>query len=820
MIIAHGSSRPTAFLIGDYPVGQDLITNYSLSGFTETTLRNLASDNNLNFNDFWLTTLIKDKLDPKLLVDHDEQGKKLNKRKEMDKVYALERHVSKYSNILIDEIKQLDPFLLIPLGELSFRFLTKLSGIRKFRGSVILADGSIGITKPMKVMPILGPFPYLQSDPRMRFISRLDFGKIPKYLNFDLPPENTNRVWVCRSPDGLRAFFNRMYDENGLVVFDIETYHGIITCISFCFDGFESVCVPLLDLNVDRSVRALLMELIAKLLDSPITKVNQNIKFDWKVLNRYGFSVRNVVGDTMLAARIIYPEFPANLGFLTSIYTDLPYFKDEGKEFDPARNTKDRLYLYNAKDSLATHQIYTKQQKEIDELEVRLVYDNTVKLMPIYRRLEDRGIRIDEDRRQKLLAKYYTHYSIHCKLLEKLANYPVNPQSPKQCAELIFEELKYDKRTRGVKGTDEDSLETLVAFGNSIYSNANNILRTVVECRKLHKVIELLELPGFPDNRFRCEYNLAGPETGRTSASKTSDQIFIFDENRKVTLKALGHSLQTIGKHGFTIAGITYGQDIRSMFVPSHGMVFVECDLSGAEARVDAVLSGKTDLSIFENPGIHKLTGSWCFDCQPEEIKKHVLVPFGQAFIDRYLVAKCVRHAAERNIKAVGLVTKLLWGFTVAQGEKLLAKFHKADPGIRGIYHRDIIRYVQQHRRLVAPNGRRRDFFGKMDEHTFNEAISQLPQCIVSDQTKFSFIPTIQDAPYAWLLEEAHDGSLWEVPKDKKEEFSLIYKRNVETPIDFRKCSLPRDVDLIIPCERSFGGIKGDSWAELKDIPW
>src|SRR5208282_3543059 len=116
------------------------------------------------------------------------------------------------------------------------------------------------------------------------------------------------------------------------------------------------------------------------------------------------------------------------------------------------------------------------------------------------------------------------------------------------------------------------------------------------------------------------------------------------------------------------------------------GYNFVEVDLSGAEARVDAVLAGINDLSYFERPGIHKLTGSWCFDCQPNEIIKNDLVPFGTINVDRYHVAKQVRHAGERNITEAGLVTKLLWGLTVRQGKTLLDKFHQFQPEMRNVF--------------------------------------------------------------------------------------------------------------------------------------
>src|SRR6185369_9408780 len=100
----------------------------------------------------------------------------------------------------------------------------------------------------------------------------------------------------------IQRHYDRTIKEGGFLTFDIETYFQIPICISFCFDGFESVCVPLVDSSIDRDNRTLMMELVAKLLASPIPKVNQNIKYDWKIMERWQFYVNNVVGDTMLAA--------------------------------------------------------------------------------------------------------------------------------------------------------------------------------------------------------------------------------------------------------------------------------------------------------------------------------------------------------------------------------------------------------------------------------------------------------------------------------------------------------------------------------------
>lgn len=832
MIQGHGASNPDVMIIGDYGQGEDISSNYALQGYKRNLLEALAHNAGFNLKDTYTTLLIKDKLEDlstfTVLKGKDGKTRKVSKKKKQSDIeqgkLICENLAPAFSQILLEEIRTLKPNLLVPLGEATFQYLTGLESIRKFRGSILPLSPLHGIEKYTKVLPVLGPYPYLYKEYKQKFISQVDFNKIPRWSDGKPIPDDTFRIWIAKSATAFRNYLNRVYplcaertiEQGGFCVFDIETHWNIPTCISFCFDGFESVCVPIIDPEIDFVERALMLGLVAEVLASPIPKVNQNIKYDWKTEERWYCKVNNVIGDTMIAASCIYPEFPKNLGFLTSLYTDLPYFKDEGKSYDPSKGARTRFYLYNAKDSLSCHQIFTKQQEEIEELNVGFVYDKMMQLLPIYRKMEDRGLRVDAERRAKLIAKYQSQFRIQLFMLRSLVNQDdLNPLSWVQSDRVIFQELGY-RKIQGVKSTDEESIQMLMCKGhpeNCTIEKGRQILTQFLRCRKLHKVLEALTLDLHPDGRFRFEANLGGAETGRTTTSQTTDYFIkeVFEgKKQKIKKINLGHSVQNIGKHGFFIDDILFGTDIRSMYIPSPGYLFGEIDLAGAEARVDRVLSGNFDLNVFDNPGIHKLTGSWLFDCTPQEIKKGT---------HEYHLAKTFRHAGERNMGAnrafmmcqddgTGL------SLTLKDVTEKLNKFHLHEPQIRSTYHRDIEISLKADNRLVCPNLRRRDFFDRIDHHSINEGISFLPQAIVSDQTKFSFIPTTVEASWAYLLMEAHDGSLWEFPKDRGEEFCKIYKKNIETPIDFRVGSLKRDYKLTIPCESSIG----ENWEEMKGI--
>jgi len=793
MISGHGNTQAKVVIVGDGGSQSDVTQEYALTGYVESTLRDLVKANHLHLDELYRTVLIKEKTHQ---LDWEENISLLSEQ---------------YKEILKNELSQIQPNVVVPIGELAFQYVSGLQGITKFRGSILEGRKEL-IGKPFRVIPVLGPSPYIQLDEKQRIISRLDFSKV--YSNQDRtdPIPEYGNCWIAKTAEAFNTFIGRNRDA-GLLVFDIETHLDTPVCISFCFDGQESCAVPLLDRDLSKDNKVLLWYSVAKVLASPIPKINQNIKFDWKKLARYGFLINNVVGDTMIASSILYAEFPKNLGFLASIYTTMPYFKDEGKDLDPSMHGRERLYLYCAKDSLATHQIHTQQLVEMDETGTKKVYDNVIALLPIYKKMEE-GLLIDDTQRQRLIAKYESLFEIYLlKIRHILSDKLFNPLSPKQVNKLVYDDLKYktvvgvkkNKKTGTLK-TDEETLD-LLAWASTYTSTmpGAELLKAISACRKFHKILELLNLPLHPDGHFKYEYNLGGAETGRTTCSASSDYLLQF-KNGKVIAKNIGHSIQNIGKHGFIVDETQYGTELRTIFVPHPGYSFVECDLSQAEARVDAVLSSDYDiLPVFDNGiGIHRLTGSWVFDCQPGEIKKGT---------SEYHLAKTVRHAGERNMRGFRLL--LMISRPLRECDAILEKFHKNQSNIREVFHREIFDVVKNQRKLVAPNGRQRVFFGKIDTDTLNEAISFLPQAIVADQLKFSLVKTLSEFPEAVPKVEAHDGFLAEVPTGREEEYAQIFKRNVETEIDFRACSLSRDYRLLIPMEAQSSLT---NWKELKDL--
>jgi uracil-DNA glycosylase family 4 len=850
LIKGHGRESSKIFFIGDYPSKVELSKKYALTGFSEDIIDEQLRKNKSSIKECYRTLYIKEPL----------EGYGFNNKRDKLLLDRLSPRLEYYQKLILEEIKDIQPNVIVPLGELALNFIADEKRIDKFRGSVLPLSSNAALQlndkelyKKIKVIPTWHPRSLVQK-PERKPIAALDFTKIIKFKDDDGSIKNKYRIWVCRSCNDFNVFLSRNLSPK-FGVFDIETHHGFITCIGFCFDGEEAISIPLLDEKIPILDRVYLFQRIVRLLrQSNINWVNQNILYDVTVEERYGLYVKNIVGDTMLAAHTLYVEMLKGLDFLTSIYTDIPYYKDEGKEFDPKNHTKDQLYLYNAKDCLATWQVWEEQLKEFDEHLVTKAFffdlnslehwknsssgsiqrsDGTnvdvpqgvMPLFHVYRKMNKRGVRIDEEKRKNLKIKYNDVLNNYILDISSTVGREINIRSPKQVQNLIYEELQCPKmwkvnKETGIKSLDSgrEALEEICfnKLGDSLDDQSKiSLLKKIIYGRKVYKIIKYLDIPIHPDGRIRTNFKLTGTKSGRTAGSSTIDKWLAIDAQRKVNSipdskkQGLGTSFQTIPKHGFVddeaedgIDVIKLGKDIMEIFVPSTDYVFFDGDKSQAEARIVAVLAEDYEiLEAFNLPDsyIHRLTASWIYKCTPDEIKKKSV---------EYEMGKRSRHGGNYGMQAFRFARMCHISFREA--EVILSRFHVNQPKITGVFHSDVRNAATRQRILVNPYGRRRNIFAKPTESNMKDFISWIPQGTCSDGTKFSLLridaACKEDEINAHCVMEVHDNLIFEVHKDSVGRFSEVYKREMEKPIDFRHVgTFIRDCELVIPVEMAIG---------------
>jgi hypothetical protein len=206
-------------------------------------------------------------------------------------------------------------------------------------------------------------------------------------------------------------------------------------------------------------------------------------------------------------------------------------------------------------------------------------------------------------------------------------------------------------------------------------------------------------------------------------------------------------------------------------------------------------------------------------------------------------VGKTLRHAghlgAGKRRAAISVNTdarkfKIPIAITEAIAERALKIFHAKQPKIQQVFQTQVVECIRRNRQLVAPLpygisaaiGGKRTFFERWGEELNRQAFSYLPQRAVSDNTKAALFRIRErcnkirkDGRTARIkcTMESHDGLLFSIPVSWKPIWGPIIKQEMERPIDFSRCSLPRH-ELVIPCELEIG----KNYYELKkwkDVP-
>jgi DNA polymerase-1 len=561
------------------------------------------------------------------------------------------------------------------------------------------------------------------------------------------------------------------------------------------------------------------------LYNNEIGKIGQNFKFDEKQLIscingtcNFGMKTRGFHFDTLLAFRTLYPELPGSLQFSTSVLTEEPYYKDEGKEYNPNKDSFDRLLLYNAKDAAVTYEVFERECEELKDRGLEeFFYRQVMPLHYFYSRIESRGILRDNYERHFLREKYTNQCEEFQSELNSLTleytDEPINVNSNSAKGDvprLVYGYMRCPAR----KGVDDLTLDSL---RRNILKDPKKkrILELISLIRKVRKTIgTYIDAKVDYRERLLTGYRIM-LETGRTSTSVLK---------APVTTEPMGVAFQTITKHGET------GSDIRRMFIPDKGYIFVEPDLSGAEARVVAILANDSRLLKAFKYGIdiHRLTRAWIDLRAPREldafweetgeseaiglasrINKELKASISDE--ERH-IGKTFRHASNYDMgKREAAIQAQVSEFKAG---KILEAVHRTNPNIRAVFHYEIQEALKRDRTLVSPNGRTRLFLNKWGNDLFKEAYAQIPQSTVSDQTKKAGMKIEKRCPEVQILMECHDSLLLQVPFSRFESTLPIIKEEMEAPIDFSKCTLQRG-ELIIPCEIKYSD---KSWYDMQEI--
>ena len=695
----------------------------------------------------------------------------------------------RYKEYLINEIRTVNPRIILALGNTPLHALTGNTGIKEWRGSILTNPDT-----SKRVIPTYHPAYILRTDSIIdKSVMEFDVRRLIDEASY--PPLPQRNLVVIRNSAQLYNYVERWRDKPNLAA-DIETHKAVPVCLGFAPSAHEAISVPLFNelwgTTFANYSEGELVEFwrMCDLLLRRHGIIGQNWKFDESKLRQLGFRMPNFVADTMHMAHTRYPEMPKGLGFLASIHTREPFYKHEGKEFNPKRDSSDVLYLYNAKDCAVEYEVYEVLLKELEEFGVLDFYQSFVRrLHRLYLEVESEGILHNPDVREFLWQKYTALLEVNDAQLEVLVGRKVNIASPKQIGELIYGDLKLPQR----EGTGEDVLVALAANHGEKNPKAVQVIDCILRGRAIRKTLGtyINACPDY-DRRYRTSYQIVGTETGRTSTKTLKPPT---------RPEPIGLAFQTITKHS------EMGEDVLSMLIPDPGYVYLEVDGSQAEARVvDLLAEDYEGLAEYEILDKHLKTARICLGLSQE-------YPLTKKSPERF-IGKKVRHAASYDMQKYRAMIEIntdaeKYGINIHISEwragEFLKAFHRANPRIKEVFHRGIQDVMtRQQRILITPFGRKRQFAGRWNDQLFKEGYAHIPQSTVGDNTKRAMLYVKDQDPQARIVIEKHDAFGCLVPVGEVDKYAKIMKEGMELPIDFASCSLPRGI-LVIPSEFELG---------------
>ena len=498
-----------------------------------------------------------------------------------------------------------------------------------------------------------------------------------------------------------------------------------------------------------------------------------------KLLSFLDFHEEDTVFDAGLAAYLLQPnQSEYEYDTLAKVYLDvtLPSEKEMlGKEKLGYFSFEDeKVQKWMAYQAIVPYKIKSVLREKLKETGMESLYDE-MELPCLYAlyEMEKNGIRVDGEALHQYGKKLRTRIEELTAEIHAMAGEEFNINSPKKLGEILFEKLglKNGKKTKTGYSTSAEVLEKL--------TNAHPIIPKILEYRQLTKLNSTYAegLAGYirADGRIHGKFHQTVTVTGRISSA---------DPN-----------LQNIPTR------MPLGREIRKVFIPEEGSVFVDADYSQIELRVLAHMSGDAALiaAYQADEDIHAITASQVFD-----------VPLDQVDSTLRRKAKAVNFGIVYGISSFGLGQDLDISRKEAEGyiEKYFATYGK----VKEFLDRTV-EDAKKNGYTVTMFGRRRPIpelaSSNFMTRSFGEraAMNAPVQGTAADIIKIAMVRVNrrlkEEHLQSKLVLQIHDELIIET---KKEELEIVQKILVEEMMHAADLAVPLLVDANV----------GDSWYDAK----
>ncbi len=421
--------------------------------------------------------------------------------------------------------------------------------------------------------------------------------------------------------------------------------------------------------------------------------------------------------------------------------------------------------------------------EELKKKDEKNVYEKIeLPLIPVIKRMEERGIKVDRAMLANLAKTYHAEASKLEKNIHELAGMEFNINSPKQLGEILFDKLgltakNLKKTSGGARSTKESELEKL--------RDLHPIVPLIFEYRELQKLLSTYidAIPPLLDSEDRLHSNFV------SSGSTTGRMVSINPNLQNIPIKS------------------DLGKAIRKAFVASPGFALCSFDYSQMELRIAAFLSGDEKLiEIFrKGEDVHNSVASHVFK-----------VPISEVTATMRRQAKVINFGIIYGMGVLALKQNL--GTSREEAQKFLNDYFAT--------FFTLAEYLKRVKEETAARGYTETFFGR--RRYFEGINSRIPyvkaqaermainapiQGTEADVIKLAMVE-IEKYVKANKLEEVvfpllqvHDELIYEIKEEKAEEIASKITAIMEGVMD------PKDTKgVVLKAEAAIG----QNWGELK----
>jgi len=524
------------------------------------------------------------------------------------------------------------------------------------------------------------------------------------------------------------------------------------------------------------------LERMKPLLQNPeLSKVGQNIKYEWIVLKGYGVDLLGIHTDTMIASYLLNPtKHNHNLGEIAQEYLDrsVTDYKEVvgtgGKEVTFDKIELEKARDYGCEDADVTFQLSNVLLSRIEEEGLKELHDRMeMPLLIVLAKMEMNGVKIDVDLLQAFSKELEIQLQQKIERIYALAGEVFNINSSQQLGKILFEKLKLPvvKKTKTGSSTDESVL-TKLSLQHDLpleilgYRNLTKLKSTYIDA--------LPKLVHPKTGRVHTSYNQTVTATGRLSSSDPNLQnipIRNEEENR-----------------------------IRKSFIPEEGRVMVSADYSQIELRILAHLSRDETLieAFLRDEDIHARTASEIFN-----------VPLEKVTPSMRREAKVINFGIIYGMSSYGLSQQL--GIEPKVAQAYIDEYFRRYTGVQAYIEKGL----EEARRkgYVTTLFRRRRYLPDINSRVApvrqaseRMAINTPLQGTAADIIKVAMIRIqgrIEEMGLSTrMIMQVHDELVFEIPREELQEAVPLIQKDMETLTDL---SIPLKVSV-----RS-----GKNWAEV-----